>query len=45
MSVSKNKIKEIGHCACSRDTTGQTYPIYAITGTNLAHHFRQGFLN
>ena len=39
MSVSKNTINKIGCCACLGDIMGQTYPIYACTGTYLMHHF------
>ena len=33
MSVSKNTIEKIGHRACLREMTGQTYSIYASTST------------
>ena len=39
MSVSKNTINKIGCCACVGDIMGQTYPIYACTGTYHMHHF------
>ena len=39
MSVSKNTIKKIGHCACLGDIMGQTHHIYARIGTNHARHF------
>ena len=41
MSVSKNTIKKIGHCACLGDIKGQTYPIYACTGTNHVASFHR----
>ena len=34
MSVSKTMVKKIGHRACLGDVVGETYPIYACTGTN-----------
>ena len=34
MSVLKNTMKKIGHRASLSDMMGQTYPIYAYTGTN-----------
>ena len=34
MSVSKTTVKKIGHRACLGDVVGETYPIYACTGTN-----------
>ena len=39
MSVSKNKIKKIGHLVCVGDMMSQTYPIYACCGANHALHF------
>ena len=39
MSVSKNTIKKIGHCACLGDIMGQAHHIYARIGTNHARHF------
>ena len=39
MSVSKNAIRKVGHCACLGDLMGQTYPVYACTGTNQVLHF------
>ena len=36
---SKNTIKKIGHRACLGDIKGQTYPIYASTGTYHARYF------
>ena len=35
MSVSKNTLNRIGCCACLGDMMGQTYSIYACTGTNI----------
>ena len=39
MFVWKNTIKKIGHRAYFGDLIGQTYPIYACTGTNHACNF------
>ena len=39
MSVSKNTIEKIGHRACLREMTGQTYSIYASTSTYFTVHF------
>ena len=39
MSFSKTIRKKIRHRACLEDLMSQTYPIYACTGTNQAHHF------
>ena len=39
MSVSKNAIRKVGHCACLGDLMGQTYPVYACTGTNQLLHY------
>lgn len=34
MSLLKSKIKKMGHWACLGDMMGQTYHIYAYSGTN-----------
>ena len=39
MSVSKNTINKIGCCACLEDIMGQTYSIYACTGTYYMRYF------
>ena len=40
MSVSKNTIEKIGHRACLREMTGQTYSIYAFTCLISRYIFR-----
>jgi len=37
-TVSKNKIKMIGHYSRLRDMMGHSYPIYACAGANRAHY-------
>ena len=37
-TVSKNKIKKIGHHSRKRDTMGQSCPIYACTRANVARY-------
>ena len=37
-TVSKKKIKMIGHHSCLRDVMGQSYPIHACTRANHASY-------